>query len=247
MIRLRLRPVPHSLLLGLCLVVSVGRAADGDITASGLIVDPSGKGVRGAVVMARKMPAGDVSPTSPFRFARSPADVDHSSLATTGQAGNFVLNRLFSARYSICVQFPDHSFLNTCRWSGDYVRDMGKSTERVGIRIVVQPAAAVRIDIWDPQRLLPIGDINFGTGVVVGVLSSGNDFYTATLVRQDVNRQHYVIEVPVEQMVRLWVFSRRVKLLDASGRELDRDGASLPLNARAHAAPPAFTLHAVRP
>jgi hypothetical protein len=229
-----------------CLLPCAAFAADTGVAASGLVVDPMGKGVSGAIVIARRIPAAAVSAAAPFRFVRLPADSDHMVTATTGRDGSFILNGLSAARYSICAESSDRSFLNTCTWSGDYVRDMSTREQRTELRLVLEPAAVVTIDIRDPDRLLSVADARFGTGVVVGVRSAANDFYPATLINRDEGGQHFSIAVPLERALQLWVFSRSVRFLDPDGRELNAETPQVPFQARTQVAPPAFTLRALR-
>lgn len=87
----------------------IAAAANG-VSANGVVLDASGRPVPNAVVLARKNPIGSGSPDSPFRFKRVANDVDHFVTATSGPDGSFTLQNLMSARYSLCVEFPDQSF-----------------------------------------------------------------------------------------------------------------------------------------
>jgi hypothetical protein len=229
------------LLLFTC-VSGIAAAADG-IAAQGVVVDANGRAVPNAVVLARKIPMGVVNPRSPFHFARAAGDVDQSVTAVSGADGSFMLQGLLNARYSVCAEFPDQTFLNTCTWSGDYVIDMSVSNQLGGITLVVKPAVVIRIDLLDPAKLVGAFDQRFGGPVVVGVKSGVNGFYVAKLVSQDAVGLHYQIAVPVNEPVRLWLFSRTLGIMDSTGNALNNLGSELPFQANTSAVPAfAFTV-----
>ncbi len=229
---------PQSIFLASALLCAQILSATGATRTPGygLVVDPSGSPVPNAVLLARKVPIAYGSARLPFRFQRQSSDLDDVVKASSGPDGTFVLAGLLPARYSICAEFPDSSYLNTCIWSGDRTVNASIPGDISNIKIVAQPAAIIRVDIADLTGVLgkamsAVTDNRFGTPINIGV-KSGDSYYTAKLVSSDSGGRHYAIAVPFDQPLRLWLYSRSVGFLDQGGIRLANSGTELPFLVR---------------
>ena len=214
----------------LFVAVASCQGAANEATAKGLVVDESGKALPNAVVLFTKVPLFVPGPT-PFQSGRSPLDVGHAANAVSNTEGTFSVQGLYSDRYSVCVRFPDLSHLNTCSWDGDYVVDMRSPSGDQQLKLVARTASVVRISLADPLGLLGTASSMFGIQVVVGVKTQRNAYYSAELQSISNGVRSYLIAVPLNEPLRLWLFSRNFGIVDASGKVLDHLGVEIPFQA----------------
>lgn len=147
---------------------------------------------------------------------------------STGEDGSFV----FSAepgQYVICVEGPDATFLDTCRWSAPTIVTVANESISVP-SIVISKGATVRVLIHDPANLLPDLLHPFAApNLIVGLLTGTDAFHAATQTAKGATWREYSIAAPAGEDLRLWLFSRHVQLADSNNQLLQTPGAAIPV------------------
>jgi hypothetical protein len=131
--------------------------------------------------------------------------------------------------YSLCVSVPAGGFLDPCR-SGPPVRFkvvQGRVSAPAPIRL--QRGAVLRFRVNDPQRLLPPATGVSLSRLIVGVRTESGEFQPAVVVNEDASGRDLLLTVPFNTPLKVWIFSRHVRVNDELGRAVDTAGANLPL------------------
>ncbi len=157
-----------------------------------------------------------------------------SGSVTTGIDGSFTLPPLPDGNYGICVVSPLPGYLDSCQFTPGTLASVSQGRAPALSDIRLKTGTEIHIRINDPLHLAPKSARSGPVPLIVGVLTHGTTFYAARIIAEDASGRDHTITVPIGTPVKLWVFSRTVKVADITGKLIDSKGYALPLQALAN-------------
>lgn len=154
--------------------------------------------------------------------------------ASTDTAGVFRADNLPVGDYLFCGRVPETAYLDSCRWQSP-VRVSVVAGSPTKVNLSLAKGVFVNVRINDALGLLPKGTsetliagkllvgVHLENGVYIGAPSTGSD---------DLGKD-YQVTVPAGIPLRLWLFSRDVRLTDSDGKTISFPGNMLPFQATA--------------
>jgi hypothetical protein len=150
----------------------------------------------------------------------------------TGPDGRFTLPALPDGNYRICVTSPTPGMLDTCSWTGATTFSVVQGRALAIPDIHMTSGTEIHIRINDPAQLgLPAR--NGPAKLSIGVLESNHVFHSVPQVARDATGREHSITVPQSTPLKLWLFSRSLKIQDATNNAVDTRGYRLPVQAAA--------------
>ena len=225
-------------------IAMMATAQTGRIT--GTVTDDTGAPIVGAVVGASlrsSVPAGSTGPGG------APLFLPVRAKAPTDAQGNYEIDGLFAATYTLCVDKPESTLLNPCLWMDQPVTvDLSANPSLSGVALTAARGVPLNIRVVDAKGLLsanPSAD-----DVRVGTVHGKSPFIPALVTGRDNGGRTVTLVVPPGQAVNLQVSSATFALADGAGKAMAAAGAQIPvdvsavpgLGAAARGGPPVVTV-----
>lgn len=208
----------------------------------GAVIGEDGKGLAKALVVYTRLPRFSRRTTDPpvplppgatvsgpkFPPPVGPRFITEPALAKSvyaDQNGVFDVGNLDPASYYLCAQVVGGGYLDPCKWSGMETLKLNSGQIRTGLQIKLKKGAILRFRIEDPKALLPRDSVVAAPHLIVGIRTETGAFHAAYTVRQDAAGRDLQLTVPFDTPLRLWIYSRHVKLTDTTGAAVDVSGA----------------------
>ncbi|MDP2999223.1 MAG: hypothetical protein Q8N47_17175 [Bryobacterales bacterium] len=208
----------------------------------GAVIGEDGKALARAVVIYTRLPRysrrtsdppvplppGATVPGPKFPPPAGPRFITEPALArsvTADQNGVFDVGDLDTASYYLCAQVVGGGYLDPCKWSGIETLKLNPGQIRTGLQIKLKKGAILRFRIEDPKALLPKDSVVAAPHLIIGIRTETGAFHAAYTARQDATGRDLQLTVPFDTPLRLWVYSRHVKLTDTTGAVVDVTGA----------------------
>jgi hypothetical protein len=199
----------------------------------GAVVTEDGMPVKGAVIAYDKAPKHVMvheGKGMQMKFRRAPDDIEVSSTTASRADGGFDFPRPVKGYYRICASVPGTTLLDSCQWSGATVVNSADDADADLNAIVLRNGVQLRVRVEDPQNLLPRRNpLVAASNLIIGVLTGKGAFHAAAVASIDQLGRDFRLLIPKDEPLRLWVFSRHVRVADENGRIIDNLGATLPL------------------
>jgi len=218
---------------------STAQTATGSI--SGRVISQGGAALHAIVTI---LPAG------PLGF---PSGKAHRVLAINN--GAFTFAGLRSGQYNLCAQIPASEapkasppFLDTCEWGSSHAPIKIASGQQVtGVTITAPPGALLKIQIADPDHILPSvtspgGPKALEPQLVLLIRGADRGIHHPQFVSQTTAGRNYQAVVPVNTALSTTVASSVANVFDGNGNKITGE---LPTQAAAGVTPGplTFTLH----
>ncbi len=204
--------------------------AQAPLQVSGKILADDGTPVTGAVLSYKRTPEFEaISDGLRIRYRLKPGQLSVDNKLSVDPTGNFALGGLPDGQYVLCVEFPEGGFLDPCAWTsspGVLLNGMPLATQE----IKVQRGSDLLIRVNDPDGLLPDTDRRSAApNLIIGIQTPSGAFNAAREVFVERTGRELALTVPFDTPLYLWVFTRHYRIHDESGKEIDMNGAMIPL------------------
>lgn len=222
----------HHTIAKLAVVIGLFGAADrtlsGQTGATGRVSTSTGQPIIGAKVLyTRQVSYALSAPGTNGHAARWViAGPRVSGTVSTGINGAFTLPPLPDGNYGICVISPVPGYEDSCRFDPGILANISQGRAPALADLHLKSGREIHIRINDPSKLA-VKTKSGPVPLIIGVLTVGTTFYAARLVSEDSIGRDYSITVPSGASVKLWLFSRTIKMADATGKVIDTNGYAL--------------------
>jgi hypothetical protein len=165
----------------------------------------------------------------------APGEMFSGGSANSDSTGALTIGALSPGRYVVCVQMPDLPYLDPCKWSGTLGVDI-VANQTTLLNVNLQKGVFLRVHINDPLSLLPPADGNplHFAALIVGVVVGAGGYWAADLSSVTATGRDYIMPVPVNTALSLWLYSRSLTLSDQNGNVVNNLGASIPFTAESN-------------
>jgi hypothetical protein len=194
---------------------------------AGVATGQDGRGVSGVTVRYSRIPR--FQRESSGRIVRAVGETEFSGMVNSASDGSFRIGPIPDGEYRVCAGSVSSVFLDNCKWTlGQVVRVSAGQVTSAGM-FQLTPSATLEVHIDDPQAVLvPVGGQR-PPNVVLGVRTERGGFIPFDKVSRDTSGLVATAAVPFARSLRLWVFSRSVRLSNELGVEIDvGSGSNLP-------------------
>jgi hypothetical protein len=210
--------------------VSVAQTAGvaGSLAVS--VADGQGTPIPGAVIAYQREYRSTVD--SAGRLTPAPGESLARGITTADAAGGVRISNLPSGNYAMCAYVPGAPYLDPCKWQTPIVTAVSNGT--VARRtITLTRGVFLNVHVDDPLSLLPKdpGGPLGGGNLIVGVEFGQGAYLGAESVTAATAGRDYQIAIPAGVPLRLWLFSRDIALVDASGNYRGPSGTQIPFQA----------------
>jgi hypothetical protein len=222
------------MLLGLAALV-FHQSVFGQAAVTGRVTSQTGQPIVGAKVFYHRKvmyayaPPGSAGHRSKLLPVGSPVD----GTVNTGPDGRFTLPPIPDGNYTVCAASSRPGFVPQCRWAAPtpFTVSQGRAATLPDIRLA--PGVEIHIRVNDPSQLAASVK-NRPEPLIVGVLTNSNELHMAEVVSQDAAGHDRSITVPSATPLKLWLFSRTLKVTDNTDKSIDVKGYRLPFQAAAN-------------
>jgi hypothetical protein len=188
------------------------------------LADDSGSTVAGASIMIRKQPL--LFKNAQAKTIPIPPGANVEAFVTSDSNGHASAPILDPGDYTVCVAVPPAlGIVDPCTWTGVWKVTVASAQQSAPPAFVLRKGGVVRVHVTDAQHLLPKQDSIVMPLLSIGVRTAGNALIGMKTSEQitSVGRD-YILTVPFDTPLRLWVFSRTLRFVDQSGGELLKGG-----------------------
>lgn len=200
---------------------------------SGSIIAEDGMPVKGAVVAYAKAPRNILASGRKdmrMKSRRAPGDVDVHATTTSRADGSFDFQRPLKGQYSICASLPGGDLVSSCQWGASVVVNSFDDRDANATPIVLRKGVQLHVRVEDPSQLLPKPNPLIGaSNLIIGVIAADGGFVGAPVTSTDQSGRDFRLVIPKDDSLRLWVFSRHVRIAAENGRVIGTTGEALPV------------------
>lgn len=210
----------------------------GQAGVSGHVLSDAGKPVAGAKVFYQRYaqylsvrpPGTNTSrlPGRPVQWVL--ADPPIQGVIATSADGTFALPHLPDGKYTICIVSPGPGFLDSCTWTGAIIFSVNQDRAPAVADLRLKTGTEIHVRINDPLQL-GRAKKNAAIPLIVGVLINEHIFHAAPIVSEDSTGRDHSISVPLSTPLKLWLFSRTLKVTDSSANPITIPGHAVPFQA----------------
>ena len=208
-------------------VLPPGLAQEAGFTSGffGAVLDDRAHPVEGAVIHYTLIPDFNRNIVNGgVVVQRSPGQPALTGFLPTDATGSFRVQGLPAGTYYLCAR-GSLGFVDGCRWGSPQRLSLNDMETKGDVRLTIDEGAIVRIHLDDPRGIVQFGqEPSDRRNLILGVITSTGNFYAADLQDYSESRWSFALTVPFSTELKLWTFSRHLRITDDSGKLLASTG-----------------------
>jgi hypothetical protein len=162
-------------------------------------------------------------------FQLAPGETRISGSATSDSSGAFSIASLPIGQYEVCADTPGLAYLDPCKWSSSpSINVVQAQTNQANIQL--QEGVFLRVHVNDAAGLLPSSPESPAgpAHLIIGVIVGSGGFWAASVTGSTGTSREYMLKIPTNVPLKLWIFSQYVTLTNGVGASVDNSGANIP-------------------